>query len=165
MAGQYWLIMQSAKRFTFLWISNFNNTKVLVFTVFVKTLGSIVFLLSIKYTKIYLASFLKIWSKKLRWKSGWCRLIRSSHRRCSIKKTVLKIFSIFTVLESFFIKAGGMASNFIEIETPTQFSFCEYCGIFKNICQRLLLTPLEKTLVIKTKLLDLLLMLVIALAN
>ena len=37
--------------------------------------------------------------------------------------------------------------------------------ILKNICQQLLLTPLEKTLVIKTKLLDLLLMLVIALAN
>ena len=37
--------------------------------------------------------------------------------------------------------------------------------ILKNMCQRLLLTPLEKTLVIKTKLLDLLLMLVIAIVN
>ena len=99
---------------------------------FVKTLGSIVFILSIKYTKSYLVSFLKIWSNKLRWKSRGCRLLRSSHRRCSIKKTVLKNLSILTVLEFLFIKAAGLASNFIKIETRTQLSFCEYCRIFKN---------------------------------
>ena len=102
---------------------------------FVKSLGSIVFIvfiLSIKYTKSYLASFLKIWLKKLRWKSRGCWLLRSNHRRCFIKKAVLKTFSKFTTLESLFIKDAGLASNFIKIETPTQFSFYEYCGIFKN---------------------------------
>ena len=116
-------------------ISNFKNTKVLIFAVFVKTLGSIVFIVliwSIKYTKSYLASFLKIWSKKLRWKSRGCWLLRSSQQRCSVKKTVLKNFPIFTALESLFIKDAGLTSNFIQIETPVQFSFCEYCGIFKN---------------------------------
>ena len=84
-------------------------------------------MLSIKYTKSYLASFLKIWSKKLRWKYTGCRLLRSSHQRCSVKKPVLKNFAIFTVLESLFIKAAGLACNL-----------------------RLLLTPLEKMLVIIT---------------
>ena len=116
-------------------ISNFKNTKVLMFAVFVKALGSIVFIvfiLSIKYTKSHLASLLKIWSKKLRWKSRGCWLLRSSHQTCSVKKAVLKDFSIFTALESLFIKDAGLNSNFIQIETPVQFSFCEYCGIFKN---------------------------------
>ena len=103
-----------------------------MFAVFVKTLGSIVFILLIKYTNSYMAPLLEIWSKKLRWKSRGCRLLRSNRGRCSIKKTVPKNVSIFTVLESLFIKAAGLASNFIKIETPTQFSFCEYCGIFKN---------------------------------
>ena len=104
----------------------------MVFAVFVKTLGSIVFILSIKYTKSYLASFLKIWYNKLRWKSRGCRLLRSSHQRCSINITVFKNLSIFTVLESLFIKAAGLANNLIKIETPTQLSFCEYCVIFKS---------------------------------
>ena len=99
---------------------------------FVKTLGSIVFILSIKYIKIYLAPFLKIWSNKLRWESRGCRPLRSNHRRCSTNKSVLKNLSIFAVLESLFIKAARLASNFIEIKTPTQLSFRQYCGIFKN---------------------------------
>ena len=74
------------------------------------------------------------------------------------------------MLESLFIKAAGLDSNFIEIETPTQFSFREFCGIFKNTYfeehrPTAAFDFLEKTLVTKTKLLDLLLMLVIALAN
>ena len=116
MAGQYWLITQSAKRFTFLWISNFKNTKVLVYTVFVKILGSIVFLLSIKYTKIYLASFLKIWSKTLRWKSGWCRLIRSSHRRCSIKKLFLKFFQYSQCWSLFLLKLEAWPATLLKLK-------------------------------------------------
>ena len=132
---------------------------------FVKALGSIVFILSIKHTKSYLASFLKKKSKKLRWKSRGCRLLRSNHRRCSIENSVFK-----NVKESLFFKAAGLASNFIKFDTPTQFSFCGFCGIFKNTyfeehLPTATLAPLEKTLVIKTKLLDLLLMLVVALAN
>ena len=50
---------------------------------------------------------------------------RSSHRRCSRKKRVLKVFcKIYRkalVLESF-LK-----------ETPTQMFSCEFCKIFKNI--------------------------------
>ena len=47
------------------------------------------------------------------------------------RKNFLKMFQ-FSVLKSLFIKAAGLASIFIKIETPTQFSFCEFCGIFKN---------------------------------
>ena len=75
------------------------------------------------------------------------------------------------MLESLFIKAASLDSNFIKIKAPTQFSFREFCGIFKN-------TYFEEHLPTavfdsfrknacnqKTKLLDLLLMLVIPLGN
>ena len=56
---------------------------------------------------------------------------RSRYRRCSIKKPVLKNFSIFTgkhVLGLFLIKFKAWRVK----ETATQVFFCEFCEIFKN---------------------------------
>ena len=56
--------------------------------------------------------------------------VRSSHRRCSVKKGVLKYFAIFTGKHLrwnlFLIK------QLFEKETPTKFLSCEYCEICKN---------------------------------
>ena len=70
----------------------------------------------------------------------------------------------------FFLKLQAWPATLLNLTLLHSFlsvDFAEFLRtpILKNICQRLLLTPLEKTLVIKTKLLDLLLMLVVALAN
>ena len=67
---------------------------------------------------------------------GWERgTFRSSHRRCSIKKGVLKNFAKFTrkhlCQRLFFDKVADLACNFIK-KTPTQVFFCEYCEILKN---------------------------------
>ena len=53
-------------------------------------------------------------------------LDRSSQRRCSAKKCVLKNFAIFTGKQLF------KDLQFYEKETLTQVFFCEYCKIFKN---------------------------------
>ena len=67
--------------------------------------------------------------------------IRSSQRRCSIKKLFLKFCNFHRktpVLESFFNKVA-------DLEAPTQVFSCEYCeilrtSVLKNICKRLLLS-------------------------
>ena len=51
---------------------------------------------------------------------------RSSHRRCSRKKRVLKVF-LQNLQES--TRAGVLFKK----ETPTQMFSCEFCKIFKNI--------------------------------
>ena len=64
---------------------------------------------------------------------------RSSHRRCSLKKGVLRKFSKFIgkqLCQSlFFNKVAGLrpqACNFIRKETLAQIFSCEFCEIFKN---------------------------------
>ena len=55
------------------------------------------------------------------WKS------RSSHRRCSTKKAVLKNFAIFEGKHLCF------KADLYQKETPTKVFCCEYCEIFKNL--------------------------------
>ena len=63
-------------------------------------------------------------------------LFRSSHRRCFIKKAVLKHFAIFTwkhlCWSLFLIKLQPFRSATLLKETPTQLFSCDYCEIFKN---------------------------------
>ena len=63
-------------------------------------------------------------------------LYRSSHRRCSVKRDVLKNFTKFTGIHLcqslFFNKVTGGAGNFIKKLTLAQVFFCEFCEIFKN---------------------------------
>ena len=74
---------------------------------------------------------------------------KNNHRRCSIKKAVLKNFEIFThkktpVLESLINKVINLkACTFIKKRIPAQVFCWEYYEIFKNtyfknICKRLL---------------------------
>ena len=61
---------------------------------------------------------------------------RSSPRRCSVKKGVLKFCNIHRkapVLESLFNNAAGLKGcNFIEKKNPTQVFSYEYCEVSKN---------------------------------
>ena len=61
---------------------------------------------------------------------------RSSHQRCSMKKGVLKNFTIFTgkhMRQShFFNKVAGGTCNFIKKDTLTQVFSCEFCKISKS---------------------------------
>ena len=59
---------------------------------------------------------------------------RSSHRTCSVRKNVFKNFSKFTGkhLCQILIELLTLDSNFIEKETLTQMSSCEFCEIFKK---------------------------------
>ena len=76
------------------------------------------------------------WSqKKLRLKLCWFQRLdsnftRGNHRKCSMKKGVLKNYAIFTgkhPCQSFFLSC-----NFIKNETLIQRYSCEFCEIFKN---------------------------------
>ena len=64
------------------------------------------------------------------------RLLRSSHRMCSIKKDVLKIFSKFIRQHLccclFLIKLQTWRPATLSKETPTQVFSCGYCKVFKN---------------------------------
>ena len=63
-----------------------------------------------------------------------CRYIRSSHRRCSLRKRVIRNFSKFTgkhLCQSFFFNKV-QAFNFIKKETLTQAFSCEFCEISSN---------------------------------
>ena len=57
---------------------------------------------------------------------------RSSHRRCSVKKTVLNNFAIFTGKHLCLIKLRAFC-NFIEKETLAQVFSSKICEIFENI--------------------------------
>ena len=64
---------------------------------------------------------------------------RNIHKRCSIRKAVLKNFVKFTgkhLCQSFFFnKVADLrpkACNFIKKETLAQMLSCEFCKIFKN---------------------------------
>ena len=63
--------------------------------------------------------------------------IRSSHRRCSIKKVFLKISQNSQektcAKVSLLIKLQASACNYIKKETPAQMFSCELCEIIKNI--------------------------------
>ena len=57
--------------------------------------------------------------------------LRSSHRKCSVRKGVLRNFAKFTAIhlcQSLFFKTR----NFIKKETLTQVFSCEFCEISKN---------------------------------
>ena len=81
------------------------------------------------------------------------RIIRSSHRKFSIKKLFLKVcqYSLETpVLESFlYSKYKPSVLGRYQKEVPAQVFFCEYYEIFKNtyfekICERLLLNNVKQ---------------------
>ena len=61
---------------------------------------------------------------------------RSNHRRCSVKKGVLRNFAKFTgkhLCQSlFFNQVAGGTCNLIKKETLAQVFSCEFCEIFKN---------------------------------
>ena len=63
-------------------------------------------------------------------------LDKSIHRRCSVKKVLLKISQYSqenTYVGSLFNKVTGLqACNLIYKKTPRQVFSCEYCEIFKN---------------------------------
>ena len=63
-------------------------------------------------------------------------VLRSSHRRCSVKKGVLRNFTKLTgkhLCQSlFFNKVVGQACNFIKKETLAQVFSCKFCEICKN---------------------------------
>ena len=63
-------------------------------------------------------------------------MFKSSHRRCSMKKGVLKNFAKSTgkhLSQSiFFNKVAGLTCIFIKKETLAQVSSCEFCEIFQN---------------------------------
>ena len=65
-----------------------------------------------------------------------CMLYRSSHRRCSVRKGVVKNFAKFTgkhLCQSLFInKLQAKPFNFINKETQAQVFSCELCEISKN---------------------------------
>ena len=73
------------------------------------------------------------------------RTVRSSHRRYSIKKVVLKNFAISTenvyVGVSFLKSCRSEGVHFYEKETPTQVFSCEYCEVFKASCFEKYLRP------------------------
>ena len=61
-------------------------------------------------------------------------IIRSSHRRCSVKKVVFRNFAKFTgkhLCQSIFFNKVE-AWNFIKKETLAQMFSCEFCEISKN---------------------------------
>ena len=62
--------------------------------------------------------------------------IRSTHRRCSVKKSVLRNFAKVTgkyLCQSlFFNKVAGLACNFIKKESLAQVFSCEFCEISEN---------------------------------
>ena len=103
----------------------------------------------------YLHTFLKLYIKqknsKLYIKQKNSLNSRSSHQRCSIEKSVLKNFSIFTAKHlcwSFFlIELQAWRPAILLKETPTQVFPSEFCEFFilrtpilKKICEQL---PLE----------------------
>ena len=60
---------------------------------------------------------------------------RSSHRRCSVRKGVLRNFAKFTgncARVSFFNRVEAEACNFIKQETLAQVFSCEFCEISNN---------------------------------
>ena len=75
---------------------------------------------------------------------------RSSHRRCSVRKGVLKRLANFTgkhLYWSLFLR-DRQACNFIKerlrhMYFPVKFAKCLRAPILKNICERLLLLELE----------------------
>ena len=62
----------------------------------------------------------------------------SSHRRCSVKKGVLKNFANFTGKHLFWslflikLQASGLGLQLYQKETPKKAFSCEICEIFKN---------------------------------
>ena len=111
-------------------------------------------------------SFRKVSGKIALWKSTinakifvWLRysytLVWSSHRRCSVKKDVIKNLANFTekhpCWSHFLIKLKACGMQLYLKETPTQVFSCEICEIFKstyfdNIWKRLLLTSIQTRL-------------------
>ena len=76
------------------------------------------------------------------WKKPWyayitCLWFRGSHRRCSVRKGVLRNFAEVTgkhLSQSlFFNKVAGLAWNLIEKETLEQVISCDFWEISKNI--------------------------------
>ena len=74
-------------------------------------------------------------------------IFRSKHRRCSIKKALLKDFAVFTGKHLYLfnkdtlqrvdaatcrVESRSLACNFIKKETLAQVFSCEFCEISKN---------------------------------
>ena len=62
--------------------------------------------------------------------------LRSSHRRCSVRKGILSNFGIFigkNLCQSlFYNKVAGLAYNVIKKETLAQAFSCEFCKTSNN---------------------------------
>ena len=65
-----------------------------------------------------------------------CMPLRSSHQRCSVRKSVLRNFAKFTgkhlCQNLFFNKVADLACNFIKKENLAQVFSSEFCEISKN---------------------------------
>ena len=109
------------------------NAKISVFVICVET---IIYSLVYKLHdctfkgKTYFCSIIKILTKLSQMK------FRGSHRRFSVKKSVLKNCSIFTgkhlCWTIFLTKLQARRSQLFWEETPTQVFSCEYCKILKK---------------------------------
>ena len=62
---------------------------------------------------------------------------RSSHRRCSVRKGVVRNFAKFTgkhpCQSLFFNEVAGLARNFIKKETLEQMFSCEFCKFVRTV--------------------------------
>ena len=77
---------------------------------------------------------------------------RSSHRRCSVRKGILRNFEKLTGQSIFFNKVVGLlACIFIKNEALVQELSCEFCKISKNTSGRLLLPEWSKSSCSKKK--------------
>ena len=75
------------------------------------------------------------WKPSMKWTTYRVLLHRSSHRRCSVRKDVLKSLAKFTgkhLRQSLFFNKVAGWGHFIEKDTLAQVFSCEFCEISKN---------------------------------
>ena len=87
----------------------------------------------LKIALIHCVPALWKWNQQL----FFSKLLRSSHRACSVRKNVLRNFAKFTgkhLCQSLFFNKVGkpQACNFVKKETLAQVFSCEFCEISKN---------------------------------
>ena len=87
------------------------------------------------FPDIFSQILLIIWQKKTFTLNSFLAM-KLSHRRCFVKKGVLKNFAKLTgkhLCQSLFLnKVAGRACNFIKKESLAQVFSCEFCEFFKN---------------------------------
>ena len=87
-----------------------------------------------------------LYNPEFAWLNIRTRMLISSHRRCSMRKDVLKNFAKFTEKHLYWgllkIKLQGSGP---QKETPTQVLSCEFCEIFNPFMKELRTTCLQNT--------------------